>query len=211
VIGNAVERAKEEKPVVVSMVDVAASGGYMMAYRASRIVALPNTITGSIGSFTGKLNLRGLYDKLGLGKDFVTRGEYPFLYSDYHDWSAREETLVVRQHWEDYDRWIDDIAEVREMQSAEVDSVARGRVWSGRQALERKLVDELGDLHRAVQVAVSLAQLKEEHPRLVHYPRPISFLDVLQERRELFSASVARWARGVRMPRGAAYSLLDWR
>lgn len=212
VIGNAVERAKEEKPVVVSMADVAASGGYMMAYRASRIVALPNTLTGSIGSFTGKFNLHGLYGKAGLTKDYVTRGAYPLLDSDYHDWSAREETLVVRQHWEDYDRWISDIAANRGLEPAEVDSVARGRVWSGRQALDRKLVDELGDLHRAVRVAAGLASFPADAKvHTTHYPRPVTLLDVFQERGDLFSSAVARWARGVTMPRAGAYAVLDWR
>ena len=212
VIGNAVERAKEEKPIVVSMADVAASGGYMMAYRASRIVALPNTLTGSIGSFTGKLNLHGLYSKLGLTKDFVTRGSYPLLESDYHDWSASEETLVVRQHWEDYDRWIGDIAVNRGLEPAQVDSVARGRVWSGRQALDRKLVDELGDLHRAVQVAADLASLPTDAKvHTTHYPRPLTLFDLFEDRNQLFSAAAAHWTRGVKMPRAAAYSILDWR
>jgi protease-4 len=209
-IGNAVERATEEKPVVVSMVDVAASGGYMMAYRASRIIALPNTITGSIGSFTGKFNLHGLYSKLGLTKEFVTRGSYPLIDSDYSDWSADEESLIVRQHWEDYDAWIDDIAATRKMESAAVDSVARGRVWTGRQALDRKLVDELGDLRHAVEVASTLADLpRDAKPRLVHYPKPMGLLDVIQERSDLLSAAAAHWARGALLPKGSRFSVLD--
>jgi len=209
-IGNAVARAMEEKPVVVSMVDVAASGGYMMAYRASRIVALPNTITGSIGSFTGKFNLHGLYSKLGLTKEFVTRGSYPLIDSDYSDWSASEESLIVRQHWEDYGAWIDDIATSRKMESAAVDSVARGRVWTGRQALDRKLVDELGDLRHAVEIASTLADLpRDAKPRLVHYPKPMGLFDVIEDRSELLSAAAAHWARGALLPKGASFSVLD--
>jgi protease-4 len=211
-IGHAVERAKEVKPIVVSMVDVAASGGYMIAYRASRIVAAPNTITGSIGSITGKLNVHGLYDKLGLTKDFVARGALPFYDSDYRDWTAAEESLVVRQHWQDYRRWIEDIAVNRNLEPAAVDSLARGRVWSGRQAHELRLVDDLGDLRRAVQIATELAELDAEtKPRLVHFPKPTGLLDLLQERRDLLTALAAQWARSVRLPSGSAWSVLDLR
>jgi protease-4 len=209
-IGHAVGRARARKPIVVSMVDVAASGGYMIAYRANRIVALPTTITGSIGSITGKLALRGLYDKLGLTKDFVTRGSYPFLYSDYHEWSAPEESLVVRQHWQDYRRWIEDIADRRAMTPAEVDSLGRGRVWSGGQARERALVDELGDLHHAVEVARGLAGVRAgESVRLVHYPKETGLLDVLEERSAYFAGFAESWARAARLPRGTAWAVLD--
>jgi protease-4 len=212
VIGHAVERARAAKPVVVSMVNVAASGGYMMAYRANRIVALPTSITGSIGSFTGKFVLRGLYDKVGLTKDFVTRGTFPLLESDYRDWSAVEESLVVRQHWEDYERWIADIAAHRDLDAAAVDSMARGRVWSGRQAHDRRLVDDLGDLHRAVQLAGELAEISVgATPRLVHYPKPRGLLDLLEERSELFAAFAQHAFRAARLPQGAAWAVLDLR
>jgi protease-4 len=209
-IGHAVARAKASKPVVVSMVDVAASGGYMMAYRASRIVALPTTITGSIGSITGKLNAHGLYDKLGLTKDFVTRGAFPFLYSDYHEWTAAEESLVVRQHWQDYRRWVADIASQRGLAAAEVDSVGRGRVWSGQQALDRKLVDEMGDMRHAVTVAAELGQLPAGTvPRLVHYPKEMGLLDVLEERSELLAIAAAQWMQSVRLPQSTSWSVLE--
>lgn len=212
-IGTAVLRARESKPIVVSMVDVAASGGYMMAYRANRILALPTTITGSIGSITGKLNAQGLYAKLGLSKDFVTRGQYPLLYSDYHDWSAAEESLVARQHWQDYDLWIADIAARRQLGVAEVDSVARGRVWSGRQALELRLVDEIGDLPRAIQAAQELADLgTEARPHIVHYPKPVGLLQALREERlSLLSAVAERWVQSVHLPQSATWSVLDLR
>jgi protease-4 len=209
-IGHAVERATKAKPVVVSMVDMAASGGYMMAYRASRIVALPTTLTGSIGSFTGKLNVHGLYDKLGLTKDFVTRGDYPLLWSDYHDWSAREESLVAREHWDDYNRWIADVAAHRNLAAAAVDSVGRGRVWSGKQALGIGLVDEVGDLERAVQVAQELAKLAPgDRPRRVHYPKETGLMDVLQERSGLLAALASRWVRSLQLPQHGAWSVVD--
>jgi len=182
-----------------------------MAYRANHIVALPTTITGSIGSITGKFNAHGLYDKLGLTKDFVTRGAYPFLDSDYHDWTAAEESLVVRQHWQDYREWVEDIASKRGLAAADVDSVGRGRVWNGQQAVDRKLVDELGGMRRAVEVARELAQIPSgEASHLVHYPREKGLLDVLEERSELFAGLAAEWLRAARIPRSTAWSVLDW-
>lgn len=170
-IGRWVEMIEEEKPVVVQMVDVAASGGYMVSHRIRPIVACPNTITGSIGSITGKFNMRGLYDKLGITYDFVWKGPHALIGSDYFDWTEEEAEMVADDHWKGFNNWIEDIAKHREMTFEEVDSVARGRVWTGRQALERKLVDKLGGLD------VALAALKEktdipvdEEITIVHYP-----------------------------------------
>jgi protease-4 len=94
-----------------------------------------------------------------------------------------------------------------------VDSVARGRVWSGRQALERNLVDELGDLHHAVQVAAELAQVAgDADPVRVHYPKPVGLLELLEERRNLFMLAAAQWMRSVHLPAPAgAWSVLDLR
>ncbi|MFQ5599911.1 MAG: signal peptide peptidase SppA [Candidatus Krumholzibacteriia bacterium] len=211
IISAAVERAQQTKPVVVSMVDVAASGGYMMSFRANSIVALPTTITGSIGSFTGKLNLRGLYNKLGLTKDFVTRGSYPYLYSDYHDWSAEEESLVTRQQQEDYERWVAGIAANRALTPEEVDSLARGRVWTGQQAVGHGLVDELGDQKRAIEVARELASIPEDASvRIAHYPEARGFLDVLLEESDLlWSGLMESWARPVHIPQATSWSILD--
>lgn len=210
-IRDAVFRARQKKPVVVSMVDVAASGGYMMAYGANRIVATPATLTGSIGSYIGKLNLKGLYNKLGITQDFVTRGRHPFLFSDYTDWSATEESLIARLQWADYDRWTADIAVQRGMTVEEVEAVARGRVWTGRQALNRGLVDMLGDLKRAVEVARSLADVPESASvRLVHYPRPRSWFELLFEDGELLvNALVEGMQRSQQLPENARWGLTN--
>jgi len=211
IIRDGVERVRQRKPIIVSMVDVAASGGYMMAFPASRILALPTTITGSIGSFTEKFNLRGLYNKFGATRDFVTRGSYPFLFSDYHDWSAAEESLIARQQWADYDRWIGAIASKRSLTPEMVDSIGRGRVWTGQQAVEHGLVDELGGLDRAVQVAKELSSLAANaKPPLVHYPEERSFFDLLLEQSDaLWAGVMERWSRAPRLPRGVAWSVLD--
>jgi protease-4 len=212
IISNAVERARETKPVVVSMVDVAASGGYMISFHANKVVALPTTLTGSIGMFSGKLNLHGLYNKLGLTRDFVTRGSFPFLESDYHDWSAAEESLITRQQWEDYDRWIKGIAANRKLAPGMVDQLGRGRVWTGQQAHENGLVDELGGESTAIQVAQELAGIPESvRPRIVHYPEEKNFLELLLEEDGdlVWAGAVEHWARSLRLPRISTWSVLD--
>ena len=207
-ISHAVRRVNAAKPVVISMVDVAASGGYMMAYRASRIIALSTTVTGSIGSITGKLNVHGLYASLGQ-QGFRDPRAYPFLDSDYFDWTAREESLVTRQHWQDYNAWIGDVAEHRGMSVADVDSVARGRVWTGAQALERKLVDEVGDMRHAAGVAQELARIPASESSTVPYPKE------MDPRRAhsllIFAESPPDFLRSARLPQSAAWSVLDLR
>jgi len=212
IIAHAVETAMVSKPVVVSMVDVAASGGYMMAYRASRIVALPTTITGSIGIFSGKFNVAPLANRYGITTDVVTRGSAPLLFSGFHDWTAADESLIARSHWESYRRWIADIAARRSVAVAAVDSVGRGRVWTGEQAVVHKLVDEVGDLRRAIAIARELGELGPDgDPRLVHYPKPISVLEALREDRlSLFAAAFERGVRALWRPTSGLWSLLSF-
>jgi len=212
-ISRAVERVRRRKPIVVSMVDVAASGGYMMSFRASRIVALPSTITGSIGIISEKWNMRGLYGKLGMTRDFVSRGSYPYLFSDYHDWSEAEEGLIARQQEMDYERWIADIADNRKLTTQMVDEIGRGRVWTGQQALQNGLVDELGGQRQALELAAELANLPPGVvPRVVHYPEERSFMDLLLEESDALWAGVLEsWGRAAPLPQGASWSVLDWR
>jgi protease-4 len=175
-----VEMVDETKPVVVSMADVAASGGYEIAYRARRLFADGNTITGSIGSITGKINLRGFYNKIGITKDGMGMGPHAGFYTDYRNWTQEEMDLVEEDHWEGYHLWIADIAAHRGMSVADVDSLARGRVWTGRQAVENGLIDALGGLDDAVAEAKELAGLDtEESVELIHFPRPEGFLSTL--------------------------------
>lgn len=171
VIGRWAKVVDGEKPVVVSMADVAASGGYMVSHRIRPIVALPNTITGSIGSITGKFNMHGLYDKLGITLDFVSKGPHALIWSDYYDWTDEEAEMVAESHWKGFNDWVEDIAKHRDMTFEEVDSVARGRVWTGRQALERNLVDELGGLDLAISIVKERAEIPaDEEVTIVHYP-----------------------------------------
>ena len=176
-ISREVELTSNVKPVVVSMSDVAASGGYEVAYRADRIVALPGSITGSIGSITGKFNMRGFYNKIGITKDEMGIGDKALIFSDYRDFSEAEWRVIEEEHWAFYRNWVEDIALHRNMRFGEVDSMARGRVWTGDQALAKGLIDETGGQYRAVEIACEMAGVEDPSQiTLLHLPRPMTFL-----------------------------------
>jgi protease-4 len=179
-ISRAVARARKEKPVVVSIADVAASAGYMMSYPANSIVCPGNGITGSIGSITGKFNVRGLWEKLGLTYDDVSFAPNAFLFSELHDFTPAQRAIIEKDHWDMYNEWIDDIARARNLSFEEVDSVGRGRVWTGRQALDHGLVDALGGFDEALAEAKRLADLDEDAKvTLEHFPRERSPWELL--------------------------------
>lgn len=170
-IGHEVEVTSRVKPVVVSMVDVAASGGYLISYRASKIVADPMTITGSIGSISGKVNMKEFYDKLGVTHDFVTKGPMALMFSEYRNFTEKEWERFKEDHWNGFNAWLKDVAQHREMSFTEAEKLAHGRVWTGRQAKANGLLDELGDLDRAVEVAKELAGIPaDEKVTILHYP-----------------------------------------
>jgi protease IV len=175
-----VEVVNKKKPVVVSMVDVAASGGYNIAYRARTILADGNTITGSIGEFTGKFSARDFYNKLGITKDGAGLGPSGDFYSDYRPWTPAEFGKVAANNRNAYNTWIQNIARFRKLDVAQVDSVGRGRVWTGRQALDRKLIDGLGNLDAAVLAVKRAAGIDStEKVTLDHYPKPEGLLATL--------------------------------
>jgi protease-4 len=153
IIWREVLLAREKKPVVVSMGDVAASGGYYLSMPAHRIYAEPGSLTGSIGVIAGKFNLRGLYDLLGLAKETLDRGARAGVQSDYRPFTDEERAKLEREVQAYYDDFVDKAAQGRALPREKVESIARGRVWTGRQALARGLVDELGGLTEAVEGA----------------------------------------------------------
>ena len=179
-IARAVARAREDKPVVVSIADEAASGGYMVSYPADKIVCPPNGITGSIGSITGKLNLRGLWQKAGITFDDLAFSPNAFLFSELHDWTPEQRRLVAEEHHAFYRDWIEAIAKSREMDVAKVDENGRGKVWTGREALKKGLVDSLGGFDEAVDALRAAASFGEnEKLEFEHWPKQESLLDVL--------------------------------
>ncbi len=179
-IGHEVSVIAEDKPIVASMVDAAASGGYYISYQATKIVADPMTITGSIGSISAKFNMKGFYDKIGVTQDFATKGPMALLMSDYRDFTPEERARFEQNHWDGFNAWLSDVAKRRGMTFEEAQQLAYGRVWSGRQAKENGLVDELGGLDRAIEIARDLAKIPaDEKVTVVHYPKKKGFLEIL--------------------------------
>jgi protease IV len=157
-------RKEKKKPVVASMGDVAASGGYYVAAGADEILAEPSTITGSIGVFIGHFDAQNLFDKIGLGLTTVKRGESADLFEPNR--SLTEGERKTMQAWVDdfYKSFVERVSEARGLPFDEVDKIARGRVWTGSQALERHLVDKLGSLEDAIVRAKLRAGLAADAP-----------------------------------------------
>jgi protease-4 len=182
------EARKRGKPVVVSMGDVAGSGGYYVAMAADAIVAEPTTITGSIGVVYTKFSLRGLLDNLGIGIDAVKTDEVGDALSMARTLSDAELAQLNSVVGELYGNFTAKVAEGRKLDAAQAEEVARGRVWSGMAAKARGLIDELGGLARAVEIARERAGLKpDEAHELVPYPTPslISALNLSLTRSEM--------------------------
>ena len=181
VIWRELRLAREKKPLVVSMGDVAASGGYYLAMGADWIVAEPATLTGSIGVIAGKVNLRGLYDLLGLSKEAIDRGERAGAHSDYRPFTEAERRKLQEDIRAAYEDFVAKAASCRNLQVEELDKAARGRVWTGRQALGLRLVDELGGIRAAIAAAKRRGGIPFAQPvRLDVYPRAVpSPLDLL--------------------------------
>ncbi len=137
---------RARKPLVVSMSDLAASGGYYIAMPGHVIVAQPGTLTGSIGIFSGKFVTGGTYSKLGMNIEAVSEGKYAEMYSPTRVFNEAERAKVEEQMQAFYDQFVEKVAESRSSTPEKIDAIAQGRVWTGRQARERGLVDELGGL-----------------------------------------------------------------
>jgi protease-4 len=145
--------------VIASMGDVAASGGYLAAVAADAVVAEPSTLTGSIGVFALKPDLSGLLGKIGARRVTLRRGEHADLRSFTRAWTPAERTMVEGQVKAFYDIFLARVASGRRLSVAQVDPLARGRVWTGAQALERGLVDRVGSFDDAVALALERAGL----------------------------------------------------
>ena len=179
-IAYEVGRMADEKPIVVSMVHLAASGGYYIAYKANKIVADPMTITGSIGSLSMKFNMKGFYNKLGITQDAETLGPNALLWSEYRDFTDKEWERFTENHWTGFNDWLGDVAKHRGMTFEEAKALAYGRVWTGRQAVDNGLIDDIGGLDRAVEIAKELAEIPaDEKVTCVHYPKKKEFFEML--------------------------------
>jgi protease-4 len=152
------------KPVVVSMCVAAASGGYFIACPADVIVALPATLTGSIGVFGGKIVVRELFDRVGLNTGTVSHGARSLMFSSRRGFSEDERERLAAIIDGLYDDFVAKVAQGRDRSVAEIDNIARGRVWTGRDALDIGLVDELGGMRDAVRIARARADLPADAP-----------------------------------------------
>jgi protease-4 len=167
VIWREVCRLREaDKPVIISMGDVAASGGYYIACPADVIVALPATLTGSIGVYGGKLVVDSLLERLGVNTGTVQQGAHALMYSARRSFTEDERARFAATVDAFYHDFVGKVAEGRQRPVADIEVVARGRVWTGRDALEAGLVDELGGLRDAVRIARERASLPEDAPVL---------------------------------------------
>lgn len=177
-IARAIARAQDEhgKTVIVSMGSVAASGGYWIAAPADRIFALPVTITGSIGVAGGKFVFNRLWDHLRVNWDAVEWGENAAMWSSVQGFTPEQSARVGAMLDHVYDSFVARVAAGRGMDPDAVEAVARGRVWTGAQALERGLVDELGGLDAALDYARGGAEM-----RVDVFPRPLSGFEQLME------------------------------
>jgi len=182
---RSVERLAARKPLIVSMADVAASGGYYISAKARRIVAEPATLTGSIGVVGGKLVVRRFQqDLLGITHDPLTRGANAGIYSALEPFTPEQQERFLAQMEHTYRTFVGHVAAGRKMSPEAVDAVAGGRVWTGADARERGLVDELGGLDAALALARSEAGIAPgTQLALEFHPEPASFFEMLAGRR----------------------------
>jgi protease-4 len=191
----------QKKPTVISMSDLAASGGYFISMTGDPVIAYRNTETGSIGVFFGKANLRPLYDKLGIRKTILKRGQFADIDTTYSALDDKQRAKLRTEIEEFYKGFVQRVADSRKRKYDEVEPLAQGRVWTGAQAKQNGLVDEIGGLDRAIELAKQKAKLSPSYRiTLVPYPPRRSLWELLIERGSdtisfdsLISAIEERW------------------
>ena len=187
---------REDRPIVASMSDLAASGGYYIALPAQLIVAQPSTLTGSIGIFGGKIVTGGVYEKLGARIESTSIGKHAEIESPVRRYTPDEVKKLDEQLQAFYDQFVEKVATSRRRTPEQVDAMAQGRVWTGQQAKERGLVDALGGLDRAIELTKERAKIPASSGvELVVYPPRKSFFEVLSDQFNGTNESLAvsRW------------------
>jgi protease-4 len=190
----ALARLAEEKPLVVVMGDVAASGGYWVSLAGRTLVAQPNTTTGSIGVLLARVLNAGLLDRLLINREVLARGDHALIYDFDHQLTEAEREKLWGYLERTYDLFLDRVAESRGMEREAVDQVGAGRVWNGRQALDHGLIDKLGGLQQGLEEARRLGDLDARAPVRILVPddKPVSPLPDA-------SASVRYLVEGIRL------------
>jgi protease-4 len=185
------KQGEGKRPLIVSMSDLAASGGYYLAMAGDAIVAQPGTLTGSIGIFTGKYVTAGTFGKVHARVDGTSEGRHAEIYSPARPFTPEERANVLASMQTFYDEFVERVAAARHTTPEKIDAVAQGRVWTGAQAREHGLVDRLGGLDTAVAMAKQRAGIPlEEEVQLVVFPPRRAWYEVV--------------SRGLQGPRGTA-------
>ncbi len=174
-----VKKAMAKKKVVVSMGSLAASGGYYISSPATRIVANPGTLTGSIGVIMEIPNIEGLMNKVGVKTEVIKSGKHKDIASMFRSMGKEEKEILQGVLDDVHEQFIESVAEGRKMPVEKVTALADGRIFTGRQALDAGLVDELGNLDDAVKVAAKLSGIKGE-PEVVTKKEKLSVIDLLR-------------------------------
>lgn len=182
-IWNAVTNARKAKPVIASISDVGASGGYYIALGADTILAQNLSLIGSIGVFAGKFSLKNLYDKLDLNKVYMKRGKNAGIFSLNSKFTDSERKIVQNMISDFYHKFVTKVAERRKESYDEIDHIARGRVWDGSEGIDINLIDKIGGLDEAVEIAKDMAKIEHQTSvRLIYYPKSRSLFNQLFSR-----------------------------
>jgi protease-4 len=180
---HAAKQLATKKPMIISMSDLAASGGYFIAMTGNPIIAYPNTLTGSIGVFFGKPNLKGLFDKLGISQAVLQRGKFADIDDPARPLTPEESAKLQRELEVFYRNFVELVSTARKRAYDQVEPLAQGRVWLGEQAKQNGLVDELGGIDRAVEMIKQKANIPaSEKVQLVVYPPKRSVWDIVFSR-----------------------------
>ncbi len=180
VIWHAIKKAAAKKPLIASISDMGASGGYFIAAGADTILTDSLSLIGSIGVFAGKFSLQGLHDKLGINVQQIKRGTNAGLFSTNTQWSASERNVIARLIKDFYHDFVNKVSLGRKMPYEKVDHIAQGRVWSGASGLRNGLADAPGSFYTAIEFAKKLAGIDpKESVRISYYPKKKQLLNTL--------------------------------
>jgi len=200
VMWRELQLAKKVKPVIASVSDVAASGGYYMAMACDTIVAHPNSITGSIGVFILFPNFNPLLDKIGIRTEAVGTGEFSSFPSVSESLTEAEKDIIQNLADRTYEDFVSKAAQARGMSFDELEAVASGRVWSGKEAMDRDLIDVFGGLEEAIEIARTQAGLEDDY-QVRYYPRQKTFLEqIMSELDQSASAYLMERELGMAYP-----------
>ncbi len=191
-IWKAVKEAAEKKPVIASVVDLGASGGYYITTPVDSFFAASGSLVGSIGIFAGKFNIRGLYDKLRLKSESVRIGDKATLFSVMDPWTKEERSVIYKIINDFYTDFVQKVADARKLSYEQVDNLGRGHVWTSEQAFENGLIDHIGGFYDAVKAAKKMAGIDaDESVRLSYYPQKKSFFgNVLNKVEAMISVEI---------------------